>query len=70
MSLLVVLNVNIFALRVIDQSYEIGLVFIVILDREGVKQKKDRWRGGGNYSRVVIISNILTKRGRLFEGGD
>ena len=45
MPVLLVLNVNILAVRVVDQSCGIGLVFSVILDREGVKQKKDR--GGG-----------------------
>ena len=73
MSVLLGLNVNILDVRVIDQSCGIGLVFS---DREGMKQKKDRGGGGGggggggDYSRAVIISNILTKRGRLFEGGD
>ena len=42
MSVLLVLNVNILAVRVIDQSCGIGLVFSVILNKEGVKQKKDR----------------------------
>ena len=42
MSVLLVLNVNILDVRVIDQSCGIGLVYSVILDREGVKQKKDR----------------------------
>ena len=36
----------------------------------GVKQKKDRGGGGGDYSMAAIISNILTKMGRLFEVGD
>ena len=69
MSVLLVLNDNILAVRVIDWPCGIGLV---ILGREGVKQKKDRCRGGrgGDYSRAVIISNILPKGGRLFEGGD
>ena len=69
MSVLLGLNVNILDVRVIDQSCGIGLVFS---DREGMKQKKDRGGGGrgGDYSRAAIISNILTKRGRLFEGGD
>ena len=35
MSVLLVLNVNILAVRAIDQSCEIGLVLSVILDRQG-----------------------------------
>ena len=52
-SVLLVFNVNILAVRVINQSCGIGLVFSVILDREGVKQKKDRGEGG-DYSRAAI----------------
>ena len=70
MSVLLALSVNILAVRVIDQSGGIGLVFSVILDREGVKQKKGRGGGGGDYSRAAIISNMLTKRGRFFDSGN
>ena len=48
-----------------ESSCGIGLVFSVILDREGIKQKKDK--RGGDYSRAAIISNILAKRWRLIE---
>ena len=61
MTVLLVLNVNILAVRVIYQSCGIGLVFSVILDSEEMKQKKDRGGGGCNHLRAAIISNILTK---------
>ena len=69
-----ILNVNILAVIDMDQSCGIRLFFSVILDREGVTQKKDRGGGGGggggDYLRAAIISNILTKMWRLFESGD
>ena len=52
MSVLLVLNVNIPAIRVIDQSCGFGLIFSVILDGEGVKQKKDR--GGGQLFQIFL----------------
>ena len=67
---LLVFNVSILAARVIDRSCGILLIFSVILDRQGVKQKKDRAGWEGDYSRAAIISNILTKMGRLFKGDD
>ena len=64
MSVLLVLNVNILAARAIDQSCGIGLVFSVIHDREGVKQKRDRGgEGGGGYSRAAINRGMAIIRG-------
>ena len=40
------------------------------LDREGLKEREDGERGGGDYLREAIISNISFKGVRLFEGGD
>ena len=45
-----------FSMSISSLSCGIELAFSVILDTEGVKQKKDRGGGGGG--------------GRLFEGGD
>ena len=54
-----------FSMSISSLSCGIELAFSVILDTEGVKQKKDRGGGGGgDYSRAAIISNILTKRGQ------
>ena len=38
------------------------------LDREGIKEREDGERGGGDYLREAIILNISIKGGRLFEG--
>ena len=40
------------------------------LDREGIKEREDGERVGGDYWREAIISNISIKVGQFFEGGD
>ena len=68
MSVLPVLNVNILAV-----SYRSVLRDRTCLQCHPLKtgmKKKDRGGGGSDYSRVEIISNILTKRLWLFKGGD
>ena len=75
MSVLLVLNVNFLAVRVMDQSCGIGLVFSVILDREGVKQKKARGGGGGrplieggDYLKYFNQKGAIIRGRRLIEG--
>ena len=74
MSVLLVFIANILAVRVINQSCGTGLVFSVILDREGVKQKKDRVKEGGGGRRLFdggdYFLRYFNRKGRLFEGGD
>ena len=72
-SVLQVLSVNNFAVRDIDQSCGVRLVFGVILDRAGVKQMKDRGVGrllfeGGDYFKYFAQKGVIIRGQRLMEG--